>query len=250
MEQNLFEAKGKEYDNHFPLQHKSENFYANPAFKEWYNIKKEYVKKENEKRALLTEENVKKYGFDERYMVFSYCPNCISYAICFVKDDYSFVKCKNCKKEFCIGCYRNKIYNEEETMCLKGFLILFYHRFIDQRSENTNYRPFLYCLHIFVCLFLTPIYLGMISYYIGFAVHRKKRGSFFENALYYGKSCFFSFFFSLLRGLLMFPYIITFFPFMLILLLPGIFSYNYYVYIYNMYIIIFKPGNIRDLNVK
>ena len=41
----------------------------------------------------------------------------------------------------------------------------------------------------------------------------------------------------------MFPYIILFFPFMLILLLPSIFSFNYYLYIYNMYITSLSPGS-------
>lgn len=244
MEQNLFEAKGEEYDYHFPLQHKNENFYIKPAFKEWYKTKKEFVKKENEKRRLWTEENLKKYGFDERFLVFSYCPYCISYAICYVSNSFSSVKCSKCRKNFCIGCYRKQLYENEETVCLKGFLILFYHRVIDQRSSNSNYSPILYFLHILVCLFITPIYLGMIFTYIGFAVHKNKRGTFLEEAIYHGRSCLFSFTFSLLRGLLMFPYIIPFFPFMVILLLPGLFSYNYYIYIYNMYITVFMPGGL------
>ena len=45
-----------------------------------------------------------------------------------------------------------------------------------------------------------------------------------------------SYFWLSIRGLLMFPYIILFFPFMVKLLLPGIFSYKYYLYIFVMYI--------------
>ena len=41
----------------------------------------------------------------------------------------------------------------------------------------------------------------------------------------------------------MFPYIILFFPFMFILLLPGIFSFNYYLYKYNIYITSLSPGS-------
>ena len=245
MEQNLFEPKSHEYKFHFPLQYKNENFYKNPAFKEWYNIKKKYVEEENKIRGPWNEENYQKYGFDERYYIFSYCPNCISCAICLVKNEYSFVQCKNCGEEFCIGCYRNKIYRYEDTICLKGFLKLLYYRVIGKRSSNSTYKPLLYFFHIIVCLFITPIYLGTISHYLGFIVHRKKKGSFFDDALISGLPFRFSFFFSFFRGLLMFPYIITFFPFMLILLLPGIFSYNYYIYIYNTYITIFMPGNTQ-----
>ena len=245
MEQNLFEINSHEYDFHFPLQYKNENFYTKPAFKEWYKLKKEYINKENKIRGPWNEENYQKYGFDERYYIFSYCPNCISYAICIVKNDYSFVECKNCRKEFCLGCYRNKIDRFEDTTCLKGFLLLLYYRVIGKRSSNSSYEPLLYFFHIIVCLFITPIYLGMISQFLGFIVHKKKKGSFFEDALTAGTSAKFCFLFSLFRGLLMFPYIILFFPFMLILLLPGIFSFNYYIYIYNTYITIFMPGNTQ-----
>ena len=164
MEQNLFDTKDQGYDDfHFPLKYKNQNFYKDPAFKEWYKIKKEYIEKENEKRGPWIESNYDKYGLDERYYIFSYCPNCISYSVCCVVFDYSFVKCKNCLKEFCVGCYRNKITNIEDTVCLKGFLKLLYHRVKDKRSSNCNYGPFFYFLHILVCLFITPIYLGTIS---------------------------------------------------------------------------------------
>ena len=47
----------------------------------------------------------------------------------------------------------------------------------------------------------------------------------------------------------MFPYIILFFPFMVILLLPGIFSYKYYLYIFVMYIAVVCPGSGPLTNV-
>ena len=55
--------------------------------------------------------------------------------------------------------------------------------------------------------------------------------------------------YSIARGLLMFPYIILFFPFMVILLLPGIFSYRYYLYIYNAYVTALFPGPYKLKNV-
>ena len=57
------------------------------------------------------------------------------------------------------------------------------------------------------------------------------------------------FWLSFIRGLLMFPYIILFFPFMVILLLPGIFSYKYYLYILVMYIAVICPGSGPLTNV-
>ena len=55
--------------------------------------------------------------------------------------------------------------------------------------------------------------------------------------------------YSILRGLLMFPYIILFFPFMIILLLPGIFSYKYYLYIFIMYVTALFSGPYSLNNV-
>ena len=51
MEQNLFEEKDEENDFHFPLQYKNQNVFTNPAFQEWYKIKKEYIKNENKKEG-------------------------------------------------------------------------------------------------------------------------------------------------------------------------------------------------------
>ena len=48
--------------------------------------------------------------------------------------------------------------------------------------------------------------------------------------------------YSFYRSLLMFPYIITFFPFIFILLLPSILSHEYYLYIYNTYVTAIVEG--------
>ena len=47
----------------------------------------------------------------------------------------------------------------------------------------------------------------------------------------------------------MFPYIILFFPFMALLLLPGIFSYRYYLYLYNAYVTALISGPYSLKNV-
>ena len=50
-------------------------------------------------------------------------------------------------------------------------------------------------------------------------------------------------FYSLFRGLLMFPYIITFFPFLVLILLPGIFSKKYFYRVMIVYCSALIPGN-------
>ena len=62
------------------------------------------------------------------------------------------------------------------------------------------------------------------------------------------KTCVY-FIYSVFRGILMFPYIILFFPFMILLLLPGIFSYSYYLYIFDAYITSVLPGDAPLVNV-
>ena len=50
-------------------------------------------------------------------------------------------------------------------------------------------------------------------------------------------------FYSLFGGLLMFPYIITFFPFLVLILLPGIFSKKYFYRVMIVYWNALIPGN-------
>ena len=90
---------------------------------------------------------------------------------------------------------------------------------------------------------LTPLYIGFISFIIGLIVHQNKNRkeniwNIYENEI---KFCI-VIIFSILRGLLMFPYIILFFPFMVIILLPGIFSYSYYQKIFIIYLTAFFSG--------
>jgi len=47
----------------------------------------------------------------------------------------------------------------------------------------------------------------------------------------------------------MFPYITLFLPFMIILLLPGIFSYTYYLHVFISYIAAVWPGDGALCNV-
>lgn len=208
-------------------------------------MRKKYVEKENKIRGPRNRENYK-YDFSERHLIISFCPFCNSYGICYIESlSYSLIICKKCKKIFCIGCLREPLEQFDKTICLKGFLLILYYRIKDRRAGNVHFGPLLYFFHIITCLFLTPIYLGIISSYLGFILHRKRTEYFFKLVLNTGTAALVGSAISLLRGLLMFPYIITFFPFMVILLIPSIFSFQYYLYIYNMYITIFMPGPIR-----
>ena len=81
---------------------------------------------------------------------------------------------------------------------------------------------------------------------MGFLVHKNKKRIMEELT---GKQILSFFLYSFLRGLLMFPYIILFFPFMIILLLPGILSYKYYLYVFIMYVTAIFPGRGPLTNV-
>ena len=145
--------------------------------------------------------------------------------MCSLGEGFSDVVCSKCKEWFCIGCSRKvqKVSGEErkgDTICLKGCLKSFYLRVINSRSDLKRTCAWFHILHIIFCLFMTPIYLGFISYFMGFIMHKNKEKKVAYLNIF--KVVFFLLF-SFLRGLLMFPYIISFFPFMVILLLPGIF---------------------------
>ena len=244
MEVSLDEKKDKYV---FKRQYKNQNLYKLAEFREWYKNLKDYVDKENKIRGPYTKENYYKYDFSERHLIISFCPFCDSFGICYIEDDnnsYSLIICNNCKEKFCIGCLRKPLNQYDYTICFKGFLIILYYRIKDRRSGNTYFKPLFYFYHIITCLFLTPIYLGVISSVLGFLMHRKRTDYFFKWVLNGGTGSDVGLTISFLRGALMFPYIITFFPFMLILLIPAIFSFNYYLYIYNMYITIFMPGSL------
>ena len=134
----------------------------------------------------------------------------------------------------------------QESLCLKGYLKSFYLRTINRRSELQRTNACFHIMHIIFCLFLTPLYLGFISGFIGFIVHKNKERIMKELT---EKQIYSYLLYSFLRGLLMFPYIILFFPFMVILLLPGIFSYKYYLYVFIMYVTAFFEGRRPLINV-
>ena len=129
---------------------------------------------------------------------------------------------------------------------LKRILKAFYLRAIYRRSDIIVTYPLFNIIHIIFCLFITPLYLGYISHFMGLIIHKNKKRIMEE--LSSNKELLY-FWYSFFRGLLMFPYIILFFPFMVILLLSGIFSYKYYLYIFVMYITAAWPGSGPLTNV-
>ena len=146
------------------------------------------------------------------------------------------------------------MYRSEENVCLKGYLKGFYLRFIYQRSDLVVNHFLFYIMHVIFCLFFTPLFLGFISNFMGLFIHPNKKRETIKHVFESNKLCYY-FIYSIIRGLLMFPYIILFLPFMIILLLPSIFSYTYYLYIFVFYIAAVCPGdgplrNVRDYYLK
>ena len=181
MEQDLNEFKNDNFENNdcFKLEHKNQDVSNKEVFKKWYKSTKEYVKKENLRRSKDFVVNINRFSMDYRILTIEFCENCLSYTICSLGADFSNVVCSKCKECFCIGCSRKlqKIsqYRNEYTVCLKGYLKSFYLRTINRRSDLVRTCTCFHIMHIIFCLFITPLYLGFISYFMGFIVHKNKK---------------------------------------------------------------------------
>ena len=215
----------------YKVEYKNQNILELPKFKNWFQKVSQYVKNENIRN-------------NYEILTISFCNNCLSYTICSSKLRYCTYRCNNCNYSFCLGCLREiRGGGAEETFCLKGYLKALYLRIIYRRSNLWNISPSYHFYHIIICLFFTPLYIGFLSFVIGLLPHRKQEKE------HQGFKAISILTFSGFRGLMMIPYIITFFPFMIILLIPGIFSYIYYLYIFNMYYTAFFAGNEKLKNV-
>lgn len=157
--------------NYFKLQYESQNIEKTQEFQKWYNETNIRITKENieSKREYL--EN----GYKETVLLLiSFCPYCCSYSVCSYDEGFCFITCSNCHTEFCVGCY-HKCFNEDDfSVCPKAYLKLLYLRIIYKRSELGIGNYLFYFIHILVCLFLTPLMLGIISNMIGLICHKKK----------------------------------------------------------------------------
>ena len=160
-------------------------------------------------------------------LLIKFCDNCCSYSI-FSLDLFSIIRCKNCNYEICIGCKKKPLSYEDYSTYLKGFIIGSYLRAINESIRIMDDDPIFLVFHIIFTLFFKPIYIGFISNMLGFLVHPKKSrlkdDGKIHDFTYHGNILLKIIIFSIIKGILFFPYIIIFFPFMVILLLPGIFS--------------------------
>lgn len=244
--------------NCFKLQYVGQNVEKVQEFKNWYNFTNQKIAKENIRNK---NEYLKRNNLSTELLLISFCPYCCSYSVCSYKKGYCIITCKNCYTNFCVGCYQNKLKYQEFSVCLKGYIKLLYLRIKYRRLEPNMGTSFFYFIQILVMLFLTPFMLGFISNMMGLTNHKKKTklekrinedninkpivkneidDSHFEDNEIIKISIFLIY--SFCKGLLMFPYEIVFFPFMIILLLPGIFFRKYYFTIFVIYITSVIPG--------
>ena len=182
MEQDLNEFKNDIFENNdcFKLEHKNQDVTNKEEFKKWYKSAKEYIKKENLKRSKDYIENIDNYhvNVETGILTIEFCEKCLSYTI-FTLEGFSSTICSKCKECFCIGCFRKmkktSQYRNADTICLKGYLKSFYLRTINRRSELIRTFACFHIMHIIFCLFITPLYLGFISNFMGFLVHKNKK---------------------------------------------------------------------------
>ena len=225
----------------FKLEYNNQNVHNSPEFPKWLKYTNNYIKKENENGAHFNSTNL-----DYNFLLISFCKNCQGYTIFSFKNKFSCIKCSFGKKYFCIGCSWEEVSKiSEGTFCLKGYLKLLYIRTINRRSDLTRTSILINITYIIFALFFTPLLLGCLSFILGFSAHTKKEYDF----LYRYKSIYLLIYI-FLRGLLMFPYIIFFFPFMFIMLVPAIFSKKYFYTIFIMYIASLYPGPYKLDNDK
>ena len=210
MEQDLIYDKNENLgtNDYFKVTYFNQDVKNKPEFKKWYKNTKEYINKENLKRGKDFIKKTYRDINDHRILTIGFCMNCISYTICSIMDfSYCYAICSICKKTFCVGCLQdnNSCYNiADATTCLKGFLKVFYLRIIYRRSQFEKAKISYQIMHIILCLFMTPLYLGFLSNMIGLFIHpnKNRRDDINRDHLLY------QLIYSYIRGLLMFPYII------------------------------------------
>ena len=228
MELDIINKNDQLNQNYYQLEFDGQNVEKSPSFKKWYE------------NSLNKINNKNKDDPESKILCIFYCRNCKSYTICSCTHYFSCVKCNKCERLFCPGCdyiksEENKF--DDESACLKGYWILWKLRVKNCRSSLPKSFLSDYILHIILCIFFTPLYLGLISFLIGLFSHSKIDNE--EKTRY--KEIFLIY--SILFGLLMFPYIIALMPIMILILIPGIFNHNYYKYVFNAYVTAALPGS-------
>ena len=119
-----------------------------------------------------------------------------------------------------------------------------YLRLLKESTKIISDEPILYILHIIFSLFFTPLYIGFIFNMLGFLSHPNIKNGNEHMHKFTDKACklLTIHIFSIIKGFLFFPYIITFFPIIVIILLPGIFFRKYYLKIFTFYCTIVMAG--------
>ena len=223
------------YDNQ---EYIGQNIKKSPSYKKWYENCLKKIKTENERRSKIKWHDVCQNKLDVRFLWIFYCPSCANYSKCScTKITHCFVECNKCKTVFCPGCnFIQPKHGTIHTYCLKGFLRLWLLRVKYRRADLVYSYLSYYIWHVIVCVFITPLFLGVISFNIGLFTHSKKVKERKREELVG--------FYTILFGLLMFPYIITFIPIMALVLIPGIFNHNYYLHVFIAYVAVIKPGDL------
>ena len=231
MEQDLTSYKEIETDlYHFKLQYITQNLKDNLEYSFWREKATQYINKHN--KETHSENNI---------LLISFCNNCCSHSI-FKINHFSFIECINCHEQHCIGCSRRPLSDSDYSTCLFGFLKANYVRAINEGTNIVIHKTVIYIFHIIFCLLFTSLYIGFIFHMIGFLSHQKRSRmenngeihDFTDNK----NKLYIIYIYSILKGILFFPYIITFFPLMIILLLPSVFSKIYYFKVLTFYITI------------
>ena len=98
---------------------------------------------------------------------------------------FCYAECNICKDKFCIGCLKeiSHIYDEDykTSLCLQGYLKAFYLRIIYRRIGVERTNLCYYIMHILFCLFITPLYIGFLSNFIGLFINPNKNRKMDQN---------------------------------------------------------------------
>ena len=228
-------------NNYFPIEFKNQNIYLNPHFQKWYENTKKYIDIENKKRGNPKNKET------NRLLVISFCKNCQGYVICSFEYEFSYVECSICRSKFCIGCSREILSGDDESLCLKGYFKLLYIRCIYRRAGKICSSDYLNIIFTIIFILLSPCYFAYISNSIGLNVHQNQKGTYNDFPLQY---FIIIEIYSILRGILMFPYIILFLPFTLLLLIPSFFNGIYFFRLIALYTSMKDPMDIKlDIDI-
>ena len=190
-------------------------------------------------------QKIKKKKYGANIYTICFCKKCNGYSVCYFTSEYSYVTCSNCNYFFCSGCSFEGKKNDfcHGSLCLKGFLKLLYIRAIYQKSTLRETYIGFNILFIITSLLFTPLYLGFVSFILGFNTHCKKRETFLERRVGW-----LLFFYSGFYGLFMIRHMLLSFPLMIIVLIPSIFNKIYFYSLFGTYINLIGP-NTNSLDI-